>query len=154
MISMAENAGGVTASVVSVLDSTLESVDTAEAIVLKAAQELGFPEDTQYQISMAVRESMVNAVVHGNCYSEHKKVRLSVAKAPDCLTVTVADEGKGFDFSSLPDPLARENLLNQSGRGILLMKAFTDEFEIRRVQPHGTELKLVKYLNQKLQPAV
>ncbi len=135
-------------SVVRVLDSTLESVDTAEKLVMEAAKEMGFPEDTRFQIGMAIRESVVNAVVHGNCYSEHKKVRLSVSRDENRLTVTVSDEGKGFDIESVPDPLAQENLLNQSGRGIFLMKAFMDEFTARRIEPTGTEFKLVKYLNQ------
>jgi len=146
---MAENTKGEPKDVVSVLDSNLDSVDTAEQIVLKAAKELGFEEDEQYQIGMAIRESMVNAVVHGNCYNEHKKVRLSVAKAPDRLIIKIADEGKGLDIDSLPDPLAKENLMKQSGRGILLMKAFMDEFAVRKLEPRGTEFKLVKYLNEK-----
>ncbi len=146
---MAENTKGKPKDVVSVLESNLDSVDTAEQIVLKAAKELGFKEDEQYQIGMAIRESMVNAVVHGNCYNEHKKVRLSVAKAPDRLIIKIADEGKGVDIDSLPDPLAKENLMKQSGRGILLMKAFMDEFAVRKLEPHGTEFKLVKYLNEK-----
>jgi serine/threonine-protein kinase RsbW len=146
---MGENKSGETTSVVSFLDSTLESADVAEQLAVSAAQELGFREDEQYHIGMAVRESVVNAVVHGNCYSRYKKVRLMVSKQPDRLTVTVADEGKGFDPQLLPDPLAQENLLNQSGRGIFLIKAFMDEFEIRKREPAGTEFKLVKYLNQK-----
>ena len=145
---MAEDSSGGTTDVVSVLDSTLESVDTAEEVVLDAARELGFQDEIQQQIGMAVRESVVNAVVHGNCYNQHKKIRLSVSKAPDRLTVTVADEGKGFDINSLPDPLAKENLLNQSGRGIFLMKAFMDEFQVRALEPTGTEFRLVKYLDQ------
>ena len=133
---------------VSELDSLLESVDAAEAMVLQAAEEAGFDEEVRYQIGMAIRESVVNAVVHGNRYNKHKKVRLSIFKEPDRLTVTVADEGKGFDVDSIPDPLAQENLLNQSGRGIFLMKAFMDEFEIRQIEPTGTEFKLVKYLDR------
>jgi len=146
---MAENSSGDTTSVVQVLDSTLESVDTAETIVVKAAEEMGFDEDTRYQIGMALREAVVNAVVHGNCYNEHKKVRLSVSREPDRLRILVTDEGKGFEPSSVPDPLAQENLMNQSGRGIFLMKAFMDEFDVRKADPKGTEFKLVKYLNQK-----
>jgi len=128
------------------LDSTLESVDAAETIVLTAAEEMGFDEDTRYQIGMAIRESVVNAVVHGNCYNEHKKVRLEVSKGSDRLSISIQDQGKGLDIDSIPDPLARENLLNQSGRGIFLMKAFMDEFKVNKVEPHGTEFKLVKYL--------
>ena len=142
------SSGGPNERGVHILDSTLESVDAAVGIVMAAAGEMGFDEDARFQIDLAVRESMVNAVVHGNCYSENKKVRLSVRKEPDRLTVTVADQGKGFDIDSVPDPLTKDHLLNQSGRGILLIRSFMDEFETRRLEPNGTEFKLVKYLNQ------
>ncbi len=128
------------------LDSTLDSVEVAETEVLKAAEDIGFGEDDLHQIGMAVRESMVNAVVHGNRYNSRKKVHLSVTKATDRLTVVIADEGEGFDLTELPDPLAEENLLRQSGRGLLLIKAFVDEFQVRRGQPTGTEIRMVKYL--------
>jgi serine/threonine-protein kinase RsbW len=57
----------------------------------------------------------------------------------------VADEGDGFDQSAVPDPLAGENLLRGSGRGVMLMKSFMDEFQILQRQPQGTEVKMVKY---------
>jgi serine/threonine-protein kinase RsbW len=130
------------------LDSTLKSVDTAEAIVLKAAKQLGFDEDDQHQIGMAVRECMVNAVVHGNRYSAHKKVHLTVSSVSDGIAVTIGDEGSGFDMNSLPDPLAPENLLKQSGRGILLIRAFMDEFDLHPRAGGGTEVRLVKHFNK------
>jgi len=128
------------------LDSTLDSVEVAEKAVLQAAVDIGFGEDELHQLGMAVRESMVNAVVHGNCYNARKKVRVSITKASDRLTIVIADEGAGFDMTSIPDPLAEENLLRQSGRGLLLMRAFVDEFEVRRGEPSGTEVRMVKYL--------
>lgn len=129
-------------------DSTLRSVDDGEAFVLKAAEELGFNEDEQHEIGMSVRECMVNAVVHGNRYNAHKKVHLAVFAAPDHIAVTVGDEGTGFDLSSLPDPLAEENLLRQSGRGILLIRAFMDEFDLHPRAGGGTEVRLVKNLRK------
>ena len=126
-------------------DSTLESVDAAEAIVLKEAHEMGFDEDDEHKIGISVRECMVNAVVHGNCYNARKKVWLSLSRTPERLEIRIADEGEHFDMSQLPDPLADENLLRHSGRGILLMQAFMDEFQIRPREPKGTEVKLVKY---------
>src|SRR5271165_4061093 len=84
------------------LDSTLESVDSAEELALSVAQRAGFDEDDLMKIGMAVRESMVNAVVHGNRYSAHKRVRFWVGHNSDCLTVRIADEGEGFNFESLP----------------------------------------------------
>jgi serine/threonine-protein kinase RsbW len=143
---MAENQSGEIQSVDTLLDSTLDSVDAAEREVLRVAMEIGFPEEDLHQIGMAIRESMVNAVVHGNRYNARKKVHLSVSKAVDHLTVVIADEGEGFDLNTLPDPLAEENLLRQSGRGLLLIQAFVDEFSVRRRQPSGTEVRMVKYL--------
>ena len=129
-----------------VLESVLESADEGEHLVLDVAREMPFPEEELHKIGMAVRESIVNAVVHGNRYNARKKVRLSVANQKEHLTVTVADEGEGFDLSALPDPLAETNLLQQSGRGIFLIRHFVDEFEVRRLAPAGTEVKLVKYV--------
>jgi serine/threonine-protein kinase RsbW len=125
-------------------DSTLDSVDAAEAVVLKDALEMGFDEDDQHKIGMSIRECMVNAVVHGNRYNARKKVYVTVSRSPGRLEIRVADEGDHFDLSQLPDPLADENLLRHSGRGLLLMQAFMDEFQIRPRQPKGTEVKLVK----------
>jgi serine/threonine-protein kinase RsbW len=127
------------------LDSTLESVDSAEELAVGVAQRAGFDEDDLMKIGMAVRESMVNAVVHGNRYNANKKVRLSVRHYEERLTVQIGDEGEGFDPDSLPDPLAPENLMRTSGRGIFLIRSFMDEFEIRRGDRGGMEVTLVKY---------
>lgn len=143
---MSDNQSGESQSEEMLLDSTLESVDTAEHAVLKVAKEIGFEEDEMHALGMAVRESMVNAVAHGNRYNARKKVHVTVSKASDHLTVVIEDEGEGFDLNSLPDPLAEENLLRQSGRGLLLIQAFVDEFQVRRRQPSGTEVRMVKYL--------
>ena len=126
------------------LDSTLESVDHAEDIAVGLAKRAGFGEDDLTKIGMAVRESMVNAVVHGNRYNANKKVRFSVSKNFESLTVRIADEGEGFDFENLPDPCAGENLFRSSGRGIFLIRSFMDEFQIRRLAPGGLEVVLVK----------
>jgi serine/threonine-protein kinase RsbW len=127
------------------LDSTLESVDSAEELALGVAGRAGFDDDDLMKIGMAVRESMVNAVVHGNRYNSNKKVRFSVSHHDERYTVRIADEGEGFDPESLPDPLAPENLMRTSGRGIFLIRSFMDEFEIRRGARGGMEVTLVKY---------
>ncbi len=131
------------------LASTLESVDNAEEIVVGVATRAGFDEDDLMKIGMAVRESMVNAVVHGNRYNEHKRVRFSVMHNAERFTVRIADEGEGFDFEHLPDPLSPENLMRTSGRGIFLIRSFMDEFQMRHLEPGGTEVTLVKYLVSK-----
>jgi len=127
-----------------VLDSTLESVDKAERAALDLARESGFGEEDLDRIGMSVRECMVNAVVHGNRYNSHKKVHLSLSRTPERFTVRVADQGEGFNPDELPDPLAGDNLLRHSGRGIFLMKAFMDDLQVRSLGPAGTEVTLVK----------
>jgi serine/threonine-protein kinase RsbW len=124
--------------------STLESVDEAEAEILKAASEAGFGEDDRHRIGMAVRECMVNAVVHGNRYNRNKQVRVSVAKVNDTFTVRITDQGEGFELEEVPDPLHDTNLLRHSGRGLFLMGAFMDDVKVRKVAPSGTEVTLSK----------
>jgi len=124
--------------------STLESVDAAEGEILKAAGHAGFGEDDLHQIGMAVRECMVNAVVHGNRYNRNKRVRVKVLSGPQELTVSITDQGEGFELHEVPDPLHDNNLLRHSGRGLFLMSAFMDKVDVRKAKPQGTEVVLVK----------
>jgi serine/threonine-protein kinase RsbW len=143
---MADQEGLEARTMDQLLDSTLDSVDIAEEAALKEAREIGFDEDSLHEIGMAVRECMVNAVVHGNRYNARKKVHVMIQRTADRLAIVIQDEGDGFEIATLPDPLADENLLRHSGRGLLLIQAYMDEFEIRPRQPRGTEVKMVKIL--------
>ena len=127
-------------------DSTLETVNNAEEKAGRFATEAGFNEDDVMSISMAVREAAVNAVLHGNAYDPGKKVTLAFEQDGKDLTIVVRDQGKGVDVDSIPDPLAPENLLKQSGRGIFLMRSLMDEV---RISPSatGTEVKLIKHFH-------
>lgn len=136
--------------------STLESVDTAEAEILKAAGDAGFDEDEQHRIGMAVRECMVNAVVHGNRYNRNKKVHVAVnieksavKSGETSLIIQITDEGEGFEMKEVPDPLHDTNLLRHSGRGLFLMGAFMDDLKVRKAAQGGTEVTLVKVLGRK-----
>src|SRR5690606_908084 len=106
---MADHQSGATRGLDTVFESTLESVDAAETMALEIAQQVGFVDEDLHKIGMAVRETMVNAVVHGNRYNLKKKVRFSVSSAGRSLMVTIADEGEGFEPGELPDPLSEEN---------------------------------------------
>jgi serine/threonine-protein kinase RsbW len=128
------------------LDSSLETIDNAEEKATRFATELGFGEDEVMQISMAVREGAVNAVLHGNAYAPDKKVTLAFERTGSELVITIRDQGKGMDLSKIPNPLAPENLLKTSGRGIFLMRSFMDVVEIRPSST-GTELKLIKHVH-------
>jgi serine/threonine-protein kinase RsbW len=94
---------------------------------------------------MAVREAAVNAVLHGNDYDPNKMITASFENTGTSLVFTIADQGKGLDPDTIPDPLAPENLLRGTGRGIFLIRSFMDEVNFRQLHP-GTELTLIKHL--------
>ena len=127
------------------LASTMESVDAVEAAAEKLAVEAGLDEDERFHVTMAVREAAVNAVLHGNEYDPAKRVSVSLENTGAALVFTIADQGRGLDPQTLPDPLAPENLLRGTGRGIFLIRSFMDEVHFRQLHP-GTELTLVKHL--------
>lgn len=127
------------------LNSTMESVSKVEAAADKLAGEAGLGEEERFHVSMAVREAAINAVLHGNEYDPVKKLTASLENTGAALVFKIADQGKGLDPDSLPDPLAPENLLRGTGRGIFLIRSFMDEVHFRQLHP-GTELTLVKRL--------
>ena len=128
-----------------VLKSTMDSVSEVESIAEKLAGEAGLDEDTCFHVTMAVREAAVNAVLHGNEYDPAKQMTASFENTGVDLVFTITDQGKGLDPETLPDPLAPENLLRGTGRGIFLIRSFMDEVHFRQLHP-GTELTLVKHL--------
>lgn len=125
------------------LESTLESVARVEAAAFECARSAGFDEDTASNLAMVAREAVVNAVIHGNRYDLTKHITAAFETTADALRIRICDQGDGVDVEALPDPLAPENLLRASGRGIFLIRAFMDEVHFRKLTP-GTEVTLVK----------
>jgi serine/threonine-protein kinase RsbW len=130
------------------LETLLESVDLAESIVMRVAEAAGFEEEDIHKMGMAVREGVINAYNYGNQQIRDKKIFLTVELEPDKMIVRVLDQGKGFELTEVPDPLAEENLLRTSGRGLFLMRAFMDEFNVHTAPGGGAELVMVKKLPQ------
>jgi serine/threonine-protein kinase RsbW len=137
-------ADSTTSRVSFTLDSSLDSVNKIEQTAELCAERAGFDEDTVPHIAMAVREAAVNAVLHGNSYDTNKHITASFETTAESLIIRVTDQGPGLDPDTLPDPLAPENILRGSGRGIFLIRAFMDEVHFRQLHP-GTELTLIKY---------
>jgi len=128
------------------LDTLLESVDLAEGMIQRVAEAAGFDESEVHKLGMAVREGVVNAYNYGNQQDRRKKIHLAVEFESQTMIVHILDEGAGFELADVPDPLAEENLLRTSGRGLFLMKAFMDDFVVRRGPTGGAELVMSKKL--------
>jgi serine/threonine-protein kinase RsbW len=126
------------------LDTHVESVNLAEEMCLRVAEAAGFNEDECYRIGMSVREGVINAFHYGNQERPDKKIHLAIDLTGEKMVIHVMDEGKGFQLSDVPDPLAEENLLSTSGRGIFLMRAFMDEFKVVPGRTGGAEVIMSK----------
>ena len=128
------------------LDTHVESVNLAEEMCVRVAEAVGFSEDECYRIGMSVREGVINAFHYGNQEKPEKKIHLAIDLTDERMVIHVMDEGKGFRLNEVPDPLAEENLLSTSGRGIFLMKTFMDEFDVLRGRTGGAEIVMSKRL--------
>jgi serine/threonine-protein kinase RsbW len=106
--------------------SKLDRIPEVESMIDKVSEELGLNEDHYGNILIAVTEAVNNAIIHGNKYSDSKKVKVEVKKDVGAIVFTISDEGSGFDYLNLPDPTAPENLEKPDGRGIFLMKNLSD----------------------------
>ncbi len=124
----------------------IEVLETADALVARLADAIEIDIDSRQDILVALHESLVNAIVHGNRGDEARSVVLRLAIDADVLEIRVADEGQGFDPTGVPDPLAPENLAKSSGRGILMMRTVMDGVTFRRLPGGGTEVTMRKRL--------
>lgn len=123
-----------------VLNSTFEEVERLEKYVEDLQEWAGFGDDDHARIMLTLSEAATNAIVHGNKENSDKKVIIIGRLSSNTLTLSVKDEGKGFNPDDLPDPLKEENLLNEGGRGVYLIEKYADKLEF---QENGTKLKMV-----------
>ena len=126
------------------LPSRLESVDDAALSADAFAKRLGLGDEMISAIDLAVRESVANAVKHGNRFDENKLVEVRFTASSEDFEVMVRDHGGGFDVDAVADPTDPENLLKACGRGILFMRAFMDHVEWTRHETGGMVVKMVK----------
>jgi serine/threonine-protein kinase RsbW len=132
------------------IHSNFDMVDFVQVVSDRVGQLAGMDEDTVHWIGVAVRESVINAIKHGNREHPGKLVTVEFTFEPVAdpreLVVRVLDEGEGFDPQEVADPLAPENMLKASGRGIFFMRSFMDDVVLRRAADGGMEVRMVKKL--------
>jgi serine/threonine-protein kinase RsbW len=123
-------------------------VDFVQLVSDHVSRTAGLDEDTTHWVGVAIRESVVNAIKHGNRNDASKHVFVEFHTAPSDdhkdLTISVRDQGEGFDPETIANPLEPENLLKASGRGIFLIRNFMDEVTLQRAPEGGMEIRMVK----------
>jgi serine/threonine-protein kinase RsbW len=132
------------------LRSSIDVLDHLQQVAEDVCRQSGMDEDALHWTSMAVRECVINAIMHGNKNDPAKLVVVDFSIEESAghrnLVVSVRDQGGGFEPSVITNPLAPENILNTSGRGIFLVRQFMDDVEFRRSPGGGTEVRMRKRL--------
>jgi serine/threonine-protein kinase RsbW len=127
-----------------VLETLIESIALAEEVGVRVAAVAGFGEDDQYKIGLAVHEGVMNAFQYGNQQRRERKIHVIFELHEEKLVIHVMDQGTGFRLEDVPDPRDNEHVLGDSGRGVLLMKAFMDEFSVLAGAEGGAEVVMTK----------
>ncbi|MEP6470825.1 MAG: ATP-binding protein [Acidobacteriota bacterium] len=128
------------------LSSRFENIELAQHLCGKLLDGRDVSEETKHWLLMALREALANAIKHGNRQDTSKRIHLEMDVVGQNLQISIRDEGEGFDPTAVDDPLAPENRLKTSGRGIFYMKTFMDDVRFRRVEGGGMEIVLTKNL--------
>jgi serine/threonine-protein kinase RsbW len=128
--------------------STFEMLDFVQVVSDHLARGIGLDEDSLHWVSVAIRESVINAIKHGNRNDTAKRVFVEFetatrADVPE-LAIRIRDQGEGFDPEQVANPLDAENLLKSSGRGIFLIRNFMDDVQLQRAPEGGMEIRMVK----------
>jgi serine/threonine-protein kinase RsbW len=128
------------------LSSRFENIEMAQHLCSRLLEGREVPEETRHWILMALREALANAIKHGNHQDAGKRVHVEMDVVADTLAISIRDEGVGFDPDAVVDPLAPENRLKTSGRGIFYMKTFMDDVRFERHASGGMQIVLKKNL--------
>lgn len=120
-----------------VIPSLFEEVQRVEPYLQELQEWAGFKDDDLARIMLTLSEAVTNAIVHGNKEDPKREVIISPFLDDDTLSISVKDEGEGFDPADLPDPLKEENLLNEGGRGVYLIRQYADSVSFAE---NGTNL--------------
>ena len=122
-----------------ILKSTYEELDKLEGFLNDLQTDLKFDDEFYARLMLTVSEAATNGVVHGNELDSSKKVTLNAEHDGQTLRIIAQDEGRGFNPEEVADPLAEENILKTSGRGVFLMGEYADGVEY---QDEGRRLVL------------
>lgn len=123
-----------------IIKSKLDNINQVEKIIDDISENHDIPSDLYGKILIATIEAVNNAIVHGNKLDPNKNVHIQFNIDNKVLTISIQDEGKGFNFKEIPDPTMPENIENISGRGVFLMNKLTDKMIFNE---NGTKVELI-----------
>ena len=109
------------------IPSEIGNLSLVEKAIDELSLELDLSDEVYGNVLVATMEATNNAIIHGNNSDPDKQVKIEILFEQKELKVHIEDQGRGFDYSTVPDPTAPENLEKINGRGIFLMERLSDE---------------------------
>lgn len=125
------------------LPSQMAFLGVPDAVLMEIGSDLDCPRQLIEELGTAVIEACTNAMEHGNHLEAEQVVELHIEVNRDRLVVTVFDQGQGFDYANWQPA---EDLLRERGRGILIMREFTDALDYARGLDGRFQVRLIKNL--------
>lgn len=121
--------------------SNPKEVRKIEAVIKKLGRENHLPQEQCYKLLIVTTEAVNNAIIHGNKLDEKKIVNIKCCVNAHNITITVKDNGPGFEAERLPNPIEERNLLKESGRGVFLIRSLTDDVKFKKLK-HGSLIRM------------
>ena len=131
------------------LPSILSNLTKVENFLDKMMDDFQIPSSLQGRISLSVIEAVNNSILHGNKRNPEKMITILVREYRARITVTIKDEGEGFDYTDIPDPTAPENIMKACGKGLYLMSSLSDELTFHS---NGSEVAMSFLLDKQSSP--
>ena len=114
--------------------STKKSLSDVDRTVTSIKNHLQLDESLFYVVHLGIYEIFINALYHGNKLDASKFVEFHSYIEGNFLTIEITDQGEGFDFSAIPNPLEEENILKDSGRGVFITSHYADSLHFEKTR--------------------
>jgi len=120
----------------------VDAIEPVIHLVMEGIREMKCVPESEFEVDLALREALANAVVHGCTRDTRKMVQLCVAcDESQGILIVIRDPGSGFDPNAIPSPVLGQNIYSSHGRGVFLINQLMDEVRFAR---GGTEIRMRK----------
>ncbi len=124
-----------------------EEIEGICSVILRELDKNGYPTQHFFHAHLCIHEMLANAIRHGNKYDPLKRALVFYKISLEGFSISIVDEGDGFDYTKMPNPLLPENITKEDGRGLFLITNYMDDISFNK---KGNRILAKKYLKQSI----